>query len=405
MFLNLRLAYASLKARKLRTILAMLGVFLGALAFTGVQTVSAIMVRNAEMEAEKMGPNLFAIMAGQVRFRRSGGISFGNFNTNLKVSDARAVLQGVPQVLSVAPIINMTLPVRGESGVTNALVTATWPEYQEVRSFHPALGRFFTEAENNRRDKVVVLGQEIAQRLFGEPGQAVGKQVFIYRAGFRVVGVMEAKGSDLAGVNQDEQVFMPLSTYQRRASNVDFIGGVYCNLADGADVSGVRKSCREILRGRHKLAPGAPDDFSMLEAKDVIQLQRQALDLMQTLGLITSTISFAVGGLGILSIMILMVRARRMEIGIRRAVGGKRSDIVRQFMFESGLLATCGGAAGVVVCLGLVLAFASFTAFPLVLEPFVFVSTLVGSGLLGLFAGSYPAWQASRIVILDVLKA
>ncbi|MGE4290979.1 MAG: ABC transporter permease [Desulfovibrio sp.] len=404
-FLNIRIAYASLMARRLRTVLAMLGVFLGALAFTGVQTVSDIMVRNAEMQAEKMGPNLFAVMSGRVRFHRGGGISFSGFNTNFKLSDAVSLIQNLPAVSMGAPFINMSMPVRSENEVTDALITATWPEYQQVRSFFAEQGRFFTKAEERDKAKVVVLGREIADRLFGGTEEAVGRMVYIYKAGFRVVGVMEVKGQDLAGVNQDEQVFMPLSTYMRRAANVNWISGVSMSLVDSADLEEVKRSVRGLMRERHKLREGVEDDFSMLEAKDVIQLQRQALDLMQTLGVISSTISFAVGGMGILSIMILMVRARRVEIGIRRAVGGRRSDIVRQFMFEAGLLSACGGSTGVLICLLCVLGFAGFTEYPLVLSPLVFGATLVGSGLLGLFAGSYPAWQASRIEILDVLKS
>jgi putative ABC transport system permease protein len=401
----MRIAYASLTARKLRTVLAILGVFLGALAFTGVQSVSDIMVRNAEIQAEKMGPNLFSVLAGRVRFRRGGGIQFSNFNTNFKLSDAVSILDKIPAVAAGAPYINLSLPVRGQGTVTNALITATWPEYQQVRSFLPEYGRFFNRAEVRDKARVVVLGREIADRLFGEPEAALGQLVLIRGAGYRVLGVMEVKGQDLSGVNQDEQIFMPLSTYMRRAANVDWISGVNMSLADGADLESVRESVRSLMRERHRLRPGVEDDFSMLEAKDVIQLQREALDLMQTLGLISSTLSFAVGGMGILSIMILMVRARRVEIGIRRAVGARRSDIVRQFMYEAGMLSACGGSAGVLVCLLGVLGFAGFTEYPLVLSADVFGMTLVGSGVLGLFAGSYPAWQASRIEILDVLKS
>jgi putative ABC transport system permease protein len=281
---------------------------------------------------------------------------------------------------------------------------ATWPEYQQVRSFRPEFGRFFTKAEEQSRAKVVVLGREIADRVFGGPNQALGREVRIYRASFRVVGVMEVKGQDLSGENQDEQVFMPLSTYMRRAANVDWLSGVNLSMVDGVDFDRARRSIEALMRQRHRIRPGQPDDFDMLLARDAIKLQREALDLMQTLGVISSTISFAVGGMGILSIMILMVRARRVEIGVRRAVGGKRSDIVRQFMFEAGLLSAVGGAGGVTLCLVLVLAFAAFTPFPLVLDPLIFGATLLGSGLLGLFAGSYPAYQASRIEILDVLK-
>lgn len=403
MLLDLKIAYSSLSTHKFRTIMAMLGIFMGALAFTGVQTMGEMMVRKAEMEAEKMGPGLFAVMAGQVRFHRSGGISFRGASTNLKVSDALAVQAGTPSVLTMAPMQQRTLPVRSGNTTVNGLVTATWPSYQRVRSFYAEYGRFFGQQEVSEREKVVVLGAKIADRLFGSVPAALGQTVFIYRAGFKVIGIMEEKGRDLAGVDQDEQVFMPLTTYHRRASNTNNILGILMEVSPDADMETVRSATTSILRQRHSLGPGEPDDFSLLEAKETIQLKTQALDLMRTLGLIVSTISFAVGGMGILSIMVLMVRTRRKEIGIRRAMGGTRGNIVRQFVLESAFMSMAGGILGVAVCVMLVTAVSSFTDFPLVLNWPVLGMALVGSAGLGLAAGAYPAWQASRIEILDVL--
>ncbi len=383
--------------------MAMLGIFLGALAFTGVQSMSQIMVRNAEIEAEKMGPNLFAVMAGQVRFYRSGGVSFRGNAKSMTVADARAIQAGVPSVLTIAPMTQRTRPIRAGSVAVNGLVTATWPSYQRVRGFVASEGRFFTNKEVKQRAKVVVLGRKIAQSLFGSAQAAVGEHVFIFRAGFRVLGVMEAKGRDLAGVDQDEQVFMPLSTFQRRASNTKHITGVLIELAQDANVEQVRGAVNQILRQRHAIGPGEKDDFSTMQPKEAIQLRRQALDLMSTLGVIVSTISFAVGGMGILSIMVLLVQTRRKEIGIRRAVGGTRGDIVRQFVLESAFMSVSGGTLGVAVCVGLLLLFTTLTDYPLILDVALLCTTLVGSALLGLAAGAYPAWQASKIKILDVL--
>ncbi|MGE4553921.1 MAG: ABC transporter permease, partial [Desulfovibrionaceae bacterium] len=318
MFLNLKIALKSLAVHKVRTILAMLGIFLGALAFTGVQHVSRIMVRSAEMEVEKMGPNLFAVVSGQVRFRRSGGIRFTGSSRTFSVSDGRALAEQVPSVLDYTPITSVTGTVRAGAQATSANIIGCWPSYQDIRSFHPAQGRFFTDAEVRDAARVCVLGSEIAARLFGDAAQAIGQNIFYYRASFRVLGVMESKGTDLSGVNQDEQLFMPLSTYMRRAANQDWVLGVYLHLADGADMNAVKDAVRSVLRRRHHIRQGKADDFSLLEPKETIELQRQALDLMWTLGVISSTISFAVGGLGILSIMVLMVRTRRLEIGIRR---------------------------------------------------------------------------------------
>lgn len=405
MLLDLKIALASLSAHKLRAVLAMLGVFLGALSFNGVQHVAEAMYKNAEAEAEKLGPNLFAAMAGQVRFSHGGGAArFSGFMRNFTVPDAEALAGGVPGVLDFAPYHSVTMPIRFGATTVTTQILATWPSYVDIRSFRPDMGRFVTQQDVDEKEKVVVLGRKIAERLFGSPETAVGQEVHIFRARFKVVGVMEAKGRDLTGADQDEQTFLPLSTFMRRAANQTYISGVYLHLAEDASLEQVRSAAASILRQRHHL-DGKKDDFSLLTAADSMQLRREALDLVQTLGVITSTISFAVGGMGILSIMVLMVQARRMEIGIRRAVGGSRRDIVRQFLLEAGLMAGTGGALGAIASVGLVQIVCALAGFPYVFDPLLTLGTLAGSVLLGLAAGSYPARQAARIEILDVLSS
>jgi putative ABC transport system permease protein len=405
MLLDLKITLASLSAHKLRAVLAMLGVFLGALSFNGVQHVAEAMYKNAEAEAAKLGPNLFAAMAGQVRFNKTGGSArFSGFVRNFTLPDAEALAGGVPGVLGYAPYFSGTMPIRSGATTVTTQILATWPAYVDIRSFRPDLGRFISQEDVDDKEKVVVLGRKIAERLFGRPEAAVGQEVHIFRARFLVVGVMEAKGRDLTGADQDEQTFMPLSTFMRRAANQSWINGVYLHLAEGVDLDQVKASSANILRQRHHL-DGKKDDFSLLTAADSMQLRREALDLVQTLGAITSTISFAVGGMGILSIMVLMVQARRMEIGIRRAVGGSRRDIIRQFLLEAGLMAGTGGALGAAASVGLVQAVCALAGFPHVFEPVLTLGTLGGSVLLGLAAGAYPARQAARIEILDVLSS
>jgi putative ABC transport system permease protein len=402
--LNLRIAISSLSAHKLRAILAMLGVFLGALAFTGVQNVSKMMVRKAEIETEKLGPNLYAVVAGKVRFRRSGGARINTYMRTFTVSDAKALMGGIPSVLDGTPFVLTDMTVRGGGNAVPARVLAVWESYPDVRSHDVGLGHFFTSEDVEKAAKVCVLGEKIAQRLFGTNEASIGKMIYIFRAGFRVVGVLEAKGRNLSGDDQDELLLMPLTTYMRRASNQDWVDGVYMTLAKGADRAMTDAAAKAIMRKRHAIGPGQEDDFDTLSAKDTIQLQEQALALMQTLGGIASGVSFAVGGLGILSIMILVVRARRVEIGIRRAVGGKRADIVRQFLFEAALMSGTGGAGGVFVSVGVAALLSRFGDFPFIADPLVVIGTLIASFLLGIAAGAYPAWQAARIQILEVLK-
>lgn len=403
--LSLKIALASLGAHRLRTALAMIGVLLGALALTGVQHVSLAMLAKTEVETAKLGTNLFIARSGKVSFRRSGEARVRNESRTFVVQDALALLNGLPQARLGVPFVERNMPIRaGDTKIPSQLV-ATWPDYPQVRNFHPAHGRFFTQAEEEDRERVVVLGAKIAVRLFGTPEAALGRQVFFFRAGAQVIGVMEEKGADISGTDQDEQVFVPLSTYMRRLSNQNWTSGVFLQLRNPQDYVQAKEAATRILRERHGITQGKEDDFSLLTAKDTMQVQQQALDLVETLGLISSSISFAVGGLGILSIMVLLVRTRRLEIGIRRAVGARRRDIVRQFIFEAALMAGTGGFFGVTLALALVSVICRFGGMPLVIEPLLVAGSLGGSVLLGLAAGAYPAWQAAQVEILDVLKS
>ncbi len=404
MFFSLKIALASLKAHRLRTFLAMIGVFLGALALTAVQHVSTAMYLKAEMETAKLGTNLFMARSGNILFRRSGSASVRNVTTTFTLQDARELIGSIHQVRAGAPFVLKTLPIRFGNIKVPSQIVATWPTYTEIRSFNPALGRFLTWQDENQLARVCVLGSKIAERLFGKPEQALDKEVFIFRASVRVVGVMEPKGADIVGTDQDEQVFVPLSTFMRRFTNQDWITGVYLQLIDNQSYEEVKKTAESILRRRHHLGEGQGNDFSLMTAKDTIQLQEQALQLVQTLGLLSSGISFAVGGLGILSLMVLLVRSRRMEIGVRRSVGARRLDIIRQFILESGLMAGVGGLAGVVSAAGLVLLIYKIGKMPVYYDPMFILGALVGSILLGLLAGAYPAWQAAKVEVLDILR-
>lgn len=405
MLFSLRIALRSLATHKMRTILAMLGVFLGALALTGVLHISLAMEQKAVEETEKLGPNLLMAMTGNIRFRR-GEIRPDAGNTRFKLPDAVALLRGLPSAVGGVPFMAFAMPIRAGDKKTMCQIVATWPDYPAIRGNHTRYGRFFDQDEEDDKALVCALGQTIATRLFGSPEAAVGQAVHIFRARLRVVGVMEEKGSDVSGTNQDEQVFVPLSTYMRRLSNKNYIHGVYLQLAEGADFEAAKQAAVSILRNRHEIRPdkGQPDDFRVLTARDTMDLKQQALDLVRTLGYISSSLSFAIGGLGIGSIMILLVRARRLEIGIRRAVGARRGDIIRQFLLESGAMSAVGGAAGTLAALALLAVAYRLGEFPAVYNLWLIGGALAGSAALGLAAGAYPAWQAANVAVLSVLR-
>nr|AOR51160.1 ABC transporter permease [uncultured bacterium pAY4-1] len=405
MLFVLKIAVASLRIHRLRTILAIVGVLLGALCLTAVQHIGQAMYGKAEAETAKLGTNLFMARSGQLRFSPLPGTSRARREaTTFTIADAEALIQQLPMAKQGSPFATRSMPVRSGSTKVQSSIFGVWPAYLQVRDLDLAVGRFFTADEERESAKVCVLGSKVAERLFGSSAAALGEQVFFFRANARVIGVLAPKGTDIVGSDQDDQVLVPLSTYLRRFANQDWISGVYITLAHPEDETMAKATTEAILRQRHHLGAGKKDDFFLMTARDTMKVQQQALDLVRTLGWISSGVSFAVGGLGILSIMVLLARTRRLEIGVRRAVGARRRDIIRQFIFESGLMAATGGLLGVLGGLGLAALASFFGEMPFHLDLFLVTSVLGGSLGLGLLAGAYPAWEAAQVEVLEVLR-
>lgn len=405
MLFVLKIALASLRIHRLRTILAIVGVLLGALCLTAVQHIGQAMYNKAEAETAKLGTNLFMARSGQLRFSPIPGTSRARREaTTFTVADAEALLQQLPMAKQGSPFATRSMPVRSGGTKVQSSIIGVWPVYTKVRDLDLAVGRFFTEQEERESAKVCVLGAKVAERLFGSGTAALGEQVFFFRANARVIGVLAPKGADIVGSDQDDQVLVPLSTYLRRFANQDWISGVYITLNHPEDEAAAKAAAEGILRQRHHLGDGRRDDFFLMTARDTMKVQQQALDLVRTLGWISSGVSFAVGGLGILSIMVLLARTRRLEIGVRRAVGARRRDIIRQFIFESGLMAATGGLLGVLGGLGLAALIALIGKMPFQLDLILMTAVLGGSLGLGLLAGAYPAWEAAQVEVLEVLR-
>ena len=405
MLFVLKIALASLRIHRLRTILAIVGVLLGALCLTAVQHIGQAMYDKAEAETAKLGTNLFMARSGQLRFSPLPGTSRARREaTTFTIADAETLLQQLPMAKLGSPFATRSMPVRSGSTKVQSSIIGVWPAYTKVRDLDLAVGRFFTEQEEKESAKVCVLGAKVAERLFGSSAAALGEQVFFFRANARVIGVLAPKGADIVGSDQDDQVLVPLSTYLRRFANQDWISGVYITLNHPEEEAQAKAAAEALLRQRHHLGDGKKDDFFLMTARDTMKVQQQALDLVRTLGWISSGVSFAVGGLGILSIMVLLARTRRLEIGVRRAVGARRRDIIRQFIFESGLMAASGGLLGVLGGLGLAAIVAFFGTMPFHLDLILVTAVLGGSLGLGLLAGAYPAWEAAQIEVLEVLR-
>lgn len=460
---TLQLVLAVLRKHRLRTVLATLGVFLGALLLTCILHVLAGVTANIELEAKRLGSHTMTLAPVNVQFNRKDAPLRGTITTfekpagstqgsesgmpnspeqipdaettsqneaesessgdiarkqaktaaTLTLDDVSAIRSGFPRILRAAPYILSSCQVspfllpgdadRLESATSSCQVYATTPEYVQVKHASPQYGRFLRNEEDTDKVLVCVLGHSLAERLFGKAKNAVGATVRLMESPLRVVGVMEKRGLDAFGTRLDEMIFVPLRTYRLRLTGQDHLSGANFTLADRQDLDGLRTGVTALLRRAHHLPDFWPDDFSISFGDHVDSFVGNALRLMRALGFVGAGISFAIGTLGILSIMTLLVSSRRVEIGIRRAVGATRRNIVLQFVSEAAVMAFAGGFLGVIVGLIPVALLVELGVFPPCYDPRVICSVFALSAGCGLIAGAYPAWQAAKTEVLQAL--
>lgn len=404
LFLNLKIAWRSLCNFRLRTLLAIFGIFLGTFSLIIVLNLSRSLSKKTEIEIENMGKNLLIVRSGIVR-RFATGIRLLSEATNLTRADSEAILNGSSFVNAISPLGSRYFPVRYEGITLNSvLVTGVMPNYTEIRNFHVKKGIFVSEEDNKNLKKVAVIGSRIAEKLFGDR-DPLGKHILIFRVPCEVIGVMEEKGVDLSGLDQDYQIFVPLNTFLRRFINKEYLTGIYVQVIDESVTFQAKKEIEDIIRIRHGIKEGKKDDFTVIDMKDLVTVRAQAMETINLLGTVSAVISFLIGGIGILSIMILIVNERRLEIGIRRAVGSRKRDILFQFLMESSFIALSGGAIGVI---------GGFTGTALILKAFKlpltislagpFISFLI-SVIIGILSGLYPAKKATTIQPIDIIRS
>jgi len=402
--LSLKISHKQLLAHKMRTVLALLGVIIGVSAVILMISVGKGAQKEVLSRIEAMGTNLLVVNAGQIR-RFAGRREIRGTATTLSLDDAEAILEECYSVKNAAPVQSKKMQVKYGSYSTNTSITGTTPDYQSIRNFKVEEGVFFSDEENTAGRRMAVLGRSVVRNLF-EGEDPIAEIIRIGRVPFEIIGVMESKGVDLNGVDQDDQVFIPVRTALRRVFNLTYINSISLEAVSREKMDTAVEEVGELLRERHRLERvNQPDDFTIQSQVDLLDAQRETTETFTTLIVSIAAVSLLVGGIGILAIMLIAIRERTNEIGLRMAVGAGRKDILAQFILEAAILGIGGGAAGILIGVAGSALIGTATRWPTSISlPSVALS--FGFSLaVGLFFGVYPARKASLLDPIVALRS
>ncbi len=343
----------------------------------------------------KMGENLLTINAGEMK-RRGGRLRLSGNVTTLNLRDVGYLSKEVSGITFVAPFEIKEMKVKYLQVLTSTNVAGSTLEFLETRNYRIASGEMFTEMDQKLGARVGVVGKTVIKNMLGGE-DPLGKTVRINAIPFRIIGIFESKGLDSDGIDQDDILLIPIKSMLRRILNQNYISTIYAKADSRRNIERVAAKIKTVLRDRHKIADDAENDFTIISQIDLENLKAETSELFTRLIVGVAAISLVVGGIGILAVMLISVKERTHEIGIRRAVGATKGDIVGQFLFESILIGLFGGFFGVVLGVGITFGASTWGAENLLLDAnSIYISTSVCM-MIGVIFGLFPAIKASRL--------
>ena len=401
---NAVLSFEILAAHKLRTALSVLGIVVGVAAVVVMVSVGKGAEKRILDQIRDMGTNLITVSAGQTRLI-AGRQRQMTIVTTLLPADAEAIAKECPSVAAAAPATGNKLATRWEDQNAPTNILGMTPDGFAVRDFALASGRFFDAEENRASRRVAMLGPTAVENLFGQ-ADPIGHTIRIGRRGvpFEVIGVTQPKGVDTNGLDQDDTIIVPLGAAMRRLMNVIYVQTIYVQAKQSDLLDNAEREIRDVLHRRHRLED-KQDDFTIQNQATLIAGERETAQSMTLLVGSVAGISLLVGGVGILAVMLISVRERVREIGLRRAVGACRRDIRNQFLLESAMLAGLGGLTGVLAGITATIAVSAFGAWDAVVSWESAAIALAFSVSLGIVFGIYPAVRAASLEPIEALRA
>lgn len=401
---TIKISLRALRVNKMRSALTMLGIIIGVGAVITMLAVGTGARQRIGEQIASMGSNLLMVLPGA---STSGGARMGaGSQMTLSTSDAEAILKECPAVLHVAPVLGGVAQVIYGNQNWSTGVTGTTPAMLEVRDWPLSEGRPFAEEDVRSASKVCLLGQTVVDNLFGSI-DPIGQIVRIKNVPFAVIGVLDRKGQSPNGQDQDDTIYIPVTTAQKKIFGTTFPGMVRIIMvkAKGAEeLSQAQKQITELLRQRHRIAQKQDDDFSVRNLTQMMQAAEESAKIMALLLGAVASVSLLVGGIGIMNIMLVSVTERTREIGIRMAVGAKTWDIRLQFLIEALILSLIGGGIGIVIGVSGSQVLSTIAGWPTIVSLFSIFLAFGFSGVVGIFFGFYPAMKASLLDPIEALR-
>jgi putative ABC transport system permease protein len=407
-FMTLRIAMRALGRNKVRSALTMLGVIIGVAALIAMVAIGQGATHMVQKQIESMGQNLLMVLPGATS---SGAVSWGvGSQQTLSPKDAEAIARDCPSAAAVGVVIRTRAQmVYGSQNWSPSTVQGCDPGYLEVRQWPTVEGDVFSDQDVKTAAQVCVVGQTIVDNLFnGE--DPVGKTVRVKNLPFRVLGILDKKGANTFGSDQDDTLFLPWTTVKKKLQGSSFntVDQIFVSARSQDAMSPLEEEIKEALRINHRIQVDRKgeynDDFQVRNMTEMMNAMTATTSIMSLLLALTAAVSLLVGGIGIMNIMLVSVTERTREIGLRMAVGARQADVLSQFLVEAIVLAALGGFVGIVLGGGGAITVARLAHWPALVSPLVIALAVLFSGAIGVIFGFYPAWRASRLDPIDALR-
>lgn len=398
-----KIALRAIAANKLRSFLTMLGIIIGVASVIAMLAIGQGSKKSIQANIAEMGSNMIMIRPGQDKGPGGAQQDASDMQT-LKLKDYETLKEQSKYLAAISPNVNASGQFINGNNNTPSTMYGISPDYLQIRQQKVKDGEMFTDEDVKTSAKVCVIGKTVADNLFTNGEDPIGKVIRYNKIPFRIVGVLESKGYNSFGMDQDDVVFAPYTTVMKRILSVTYLQGINASAITEDMTDLAIEDVTNILRESHKLKGADEDNFTIRSQQEMAEMMNSTSDTMTVLLLVVACISLVVGGIGIMNIMYVSVTERTKEIGLRMSVGARGIDILNQFLIESVLLSVTGGLIGVLCGIGAAVGINVFAHWPIQIQPWSVLLSFVVCSATGIFFGWYPAKKAASLDPIEAIR-